>query len=594
MMLKPLTRSMMALAPLSLFASAGLAGTPAVLAHVPGDTALYAVIPDVGAMITDLSALNAALAGKLPPDAAGLGMGLFMAQSLTAQPGFNTNGSAAIIINMPEGGMDGAEDPSFTAILPIADLEAFAKSPFMSGQGVTFEDGKAMLKMGPDRLHMADIGDFTVASNDRALVDAFKAGDFMAANTKTLGTSGLSTLDGGDAVLVANVPMMKGMIDEMMAQAEQQANFAAMMGGGDQVTQGFGMLKTAMKAVQEDGSAGLVALDAGGDGLSFDLGVAFREGTPSAAKFVDGSDSGSLLNALPQDKFLLAYAMDSSSEGTGGLISMLTGMANKQGGLNAGMAAMVENSTGTSGMIGSSPAALGGAGLLSKQITYARASDPGKAVKAMRDSVTSLNGESMMGQKFATTYESGAAEVAGVKVDTYSVKSTSDGTGGDAGGAMAMMMDPAMINSMLFGMAGGPSGYVAKVDGGYYSTTSKNSELLSAAIAAGKAGEGLGTNTMIGRVAPRLQQGRFGEAYVALDQAFNTFGPFAQMMGMMDEFEPLEAMPPIGMSVVGKDGGMSGRVFMPADVIGFIAEFTQSMNQGGMMGEDDGPMEPDF
>jgi len=589
-------RMSMVFAPLALCVSAGLAAPPAVLANVPGDTALYAVIPDVGALLTDFSAMNTALAGKLPPDAAGIGMGLFFAQSVVSQPGFNTNGSAAILINLPEGGMDGAEDPTFTIILPIEDLEAFATGPFMAGQGTTFDGGAATLNMGgPDSLHMIDIGDFTVASDDKGAISGFKAGEFMASHVSALGASGERAVSGGDMVLVANIAQMGGMIDEMMANAEQQANFMAMMGGGDQVTEGFGALKELMKSVQEDGSVGMLSLDAGGDGVSLDMGVSFKEGTESAAMFADASETGSLLNALPRDNFLVAYAMDSSAKGTEDIVQKIAGMFAKEDGADMGFGAMYTNSSGTSGMIGASPAALGGAGLLSKQITYARADDPSKAVAAMRNSLASLDGESMMGQQYTTSYDAGSAEVAGVKVDTYKISSKADASGdGGAGSPMGMMMDPAMINSMLFGMAGGPNGFIAQVDGGYYSTVSKNSELLSSAISAGKTGEGLGGNEMIGRVASKLHEGRFGEAYVSLDQLYNTFAPFAQMMGMLDDFQPLEAMPPIGLSLVGRDGGMGGRLHMPIDVIGFIAEFSESMNAGGMMGGNDGPQDPDF
>jgi hypothetical protein len=585
-------RTMMGMCPLLLCCAAGSAEVPGVLTHVPEGTAVYAVIPDVGALLGDISALNTALAGKLPPDAAQLGMGLFFAQSIVSQPGFDTNGSAALIIDLPEGGM-GAGEPTVTTLLPISDLEAFSKAPFMAGQGASFADGMASVTMDAETLHMRDLGDYTIAGNDRGAIEAFAGGEFMGAHKTALGASGVKAVEATDFMFVLSVPALDGQIAEGLAQLEQQANFLAMMGGGEQVTQLFGAVKQAADAVRSDGSVLMFSADAGGDGVSLDMGVSFREGTESAAAFAAEGDSGALLDKLPNEDFLVAYSMDASSEGVGSLIGAMAALGGE--GMNLG--AVVEGMSGASGMIGTSPAALGGAGLLSKQITYTRAADADTAVKSMAASLKEMDGQAMMGMKYATTYEAGAAEVAGVPVDTYSVKTSMDMGGGGDANPMAMMMDPAMINSMLFGMSGGPSGYVAKVDDGYYQTSSKNSELLTAALNAGKGGEGLRASETLGAVASKLHADRFAEVFISLDQAFNTFGPFAQMMGMVDQFEPMPAMAPVGLSMAGSDGGLSGRIRLNAETIGFLAEFAAEMEADQMMpmgGGDDMDGEPDF
>jgi hypothetical protein len=491
------------------------------------------------------------------------------------------------MIELPEGALEGnmnAEgEPTVTALLPIGDLEAFAKAPFMASQGASFDGGVASVNMDGNPLHMRDLGDFTVVSNEKDAVMAFEAGDFLAAHGKALGESGDAALGGSDLMLVGNIGALDAVIGEMISGMEQQVNFLAMMGGGEQVTQMFGTVKSAMETLRKDGSVGMISFDAAGDGVALDVGVSFKGGTDSAKTFSAPSDSGALLGALPNDNFLVAYSIDSSAEGLRSLMTPMIEMQAAQGGMDmGGMASMMEHSTGMSGMIGTSPAALGGAGLLSKQITYARAADPAKAIAAMGESLKEMNGQAMMGMKYATSFEADGGEVAGVKVGTYSVKTSMDG-GGAGGSPMGMMMDPAMINSMLFGMSGGPSGYVAAVDGGYYTTMSKNSELLSAAIEAGKGGEGLGGSAMLGKVQAKLHEGRFAESYVAIDQFINTFGPFAQMMGMVDAFQPLEAMPPLGTSAVATGGGLRGRVYMPADTLGTLLEFASQFEDNGMM-----------
>lgn len=577
--------------PLALCAAAGLAETPKVLDHVPAGTAAYAVMPNVGDFLSGLSQLNTALAGKLPPDAAQLGLGLFFAQSIVNQPGFDSTGSAAVIIGMPEGGFEAGE-PTITTLLPIADLEAFAKSPFMSGQNAKFANGSATVTMEGNTLHMRDIGEFTVASNDPALVEGFAPGEFLAAHTTALGDSGVSALNGTDLAFVLSVAEFDQYIEEMVASAEQQVNFLAMMGGGEQVTQGFTMFKDAVNIIRRDGSVGVFTMNAGEAGVALDMGVSFRADTESAKTFSAALDSGALLDALPNENFLIASAFDSSSEGLKKLLGGFAVLAGNAGGMG-GLGAAIAGSTGGSSMIGTSPAAMGGAGLMSKQISYSRSADPKSAMSAMADSLKEMNGQSMMGMKFATSYEKATTEIAGVSVDSYSTKMSADGGAGGAGNPMAMMMDPAMITSMMYGMSGGPSGYVAAVDGGYYTTSAKNSSLLESAIKAGRAGEGLGENAMLSMVSSNLQAGRFGEAYIALDQAFNTFGPFAQMLGMLDAFEPLKAVPPLGLSAVGDGGGLMARMYWPAETIGMLLETAEAMDAGGMMGGD-AEAEPEF
>ena len=543
---------MMVIMPMALCASAGLAETPAVLAHVPASSEVFVVIPHEGDLLSDLAAMNT---------------------------------------------VDAGGEPEATILLPISDLEQFSKSPFMAGQGASFNGGVASLEMDGNPLHMRDLGDFTVASNNKDAVMAFEAGDFLAANGAALGKGGDEAVSASDIMIVGNLGQLDGLIGEAMSQMEQQMNFVAMMGGGDQVMQGFRAIESAVSTLREEGSVGMLSIDAGLDGVAFDMGVSFKEGSDSAATFDVPSDSGSLLGALPNDSFLMAYSLDSSADGLRGILTEMAAMQQEQaGGMDMGWAANFEHSSGASGMVGTSPAAMGGAGLLSKQITYTRAKDTGKAVAAMANSLGEMDGQSMMGMKYATSYDADGGEVNGVKVGTYSIKTSMDGDGGMGGGPMGMMMDPAMINSMLFGMSGGPSGYVAAVDGGYYTTTSKNSELLPAAMEAGKAGERLGGSELLKQVQAKLQPGRFSEAYVSVDQLMNTFGPFAQMMGMVDAFEPMEAMQPVGMSAVATGGGLRARMYFPAGTLGNMVEFASQFEDAGMMpmggmGDDS---EPDF
>lgn len=191
-----------------------------------------------------------------------------------------------------------------------------------------------------------------------------------------------------------------------------------------------------------------------------------------------------------------------------------------------------------------------------------------------------MNDRSATGSTFATTYDKAAAEIAGVKVDTFSVKTRSDPAAATGG---MMMMDPAMISSIMYGMSGGPEGFIAPGNSGVYITSSKNSELLAGRLRDRQGRASLARNDMLKRVADKLQPNRIAEGYLAADQVYNAVAPIAQMLGMLDEFEPMPAMPPMGMSLRADQGGLFARVHMPSDLLAQIADLAMTLRS--MQGE---------
>ncbi|HHN77381.1 MAG TPA: hypothetical protein ENK11_01725 [Phycisphaerales bacterium] len=351
------------------------------------------------------------------------------------------------------------------------------------------------------------------------------------------------------------------------------------------------MFKQAVDVIKRDGSVAVVSFDTGGEGIAMDAGVCFRGGTPSAGMFHAEGDTASLVKALPRTDYLVAYALDSSNKSLRGLLENMLDVISMQGSA-MDMKGLFEQATGFSGLIGSSPAALGGAGLLARQITYTRCDNPAETIGVARSAIEKLNGQSVDGMNYTTSYQPGADEVEGVKVDTYSFQTQ---MAPEAAGGMGGMVDPAMIQNLLFGMAGGPNGFVAGVDHGVYTTVTKNTELLKSAFHAAKGGDNLLGNEMLAKVAPKLQQNRIAEAYIAIDQIYNAFGPFAQMLGAIDAFEPLEPTPPLGFSLRGDGGALLGRIYLPTETIGFLSEMAQKMEMDdGMGGMGDDEPEPDF
>ncbi len=108
----------------------------------------------------------------------------------------------------------------------------------------------------------------------------------------------------------------------------------------------------------------------------------------------------------------------------------------------------------------------------------------------------------MQNDKLATVkWAEGEKEVAGVKVDSFEARMAPDPTSPLAG----------PMGPMLWGPSGGPSGYIAKVDGGVLMTLSKNSTLMGSALASAKGEKSLGQEKVLSQVSGMLPKGRVAE-----------------------------------------------------------------------------------
>lgn len=566
-------------APFALVSFAG-AEVPSVVDRIPADIAAFVAIPNLQALLADVTAFSAAHADSLPPE---VGQGLAqvgMLQLLLSQPGMKADGSAAVVL-FPGGG--GPEDMDAAAILPITDFAAFRESPFVQGQNAKMTDGVLALDFFGQQVHIRDLGGFAIIGPERGLVSSFDgAKGRMQAHRARLGATGSRLADRTDAMIVANIEALAPALKEGMGQMEQQAQFLAMMGGGAAVTEGFGLVKMVADNFVRDASVGLVGFDISAAGIAVDLAAQFKDESELAGFFAEEGDSGELMSRLPRMDFLMAGAFDSSNPGVKQIMQNLTEF-NKQ--IQAAAAEQMggevptmgfeafETATGFTGAIGTAPA-MGGGGLFANSIAYYALPDPEEAKAELMKGMTAANGTSAAGLKYTTTYQKGAQEIAGLTADTYGVQTQIDPTQQGGGGGMGMMADPAMIQQMMFGFTGGPNGFVVQDNDGLYMTASKNSQLVTRAVGASK-GDAPRINDAEGfkKTRSRLFDNPTAEIYIAADQIANTVGPFAVMMGAVEQFEPAPAMAPLGMAVHTGDGGMTLRTFVPGELIGFLAKF---------------------
>lgn len=575
---------------LALVAGLAQAKLPAVVDRIPEDSGIFLTIADLQDTLGDLAKFNANYGESLPPDLQQGFAGIGFISLLISQPGVDADGSAAVILYPPEDDADemdedwadgpAGEQPDFVALVPITDFKAFAEGPFIASQSPKVKGDRMTLAFDGAEIHMRNLDGFVVLGMNEERVTGFNAGEgrYDAHATK-LGHNAHLLSASNDVVLFADVEMMQDGVREGVAGLEQQANFAAMMGGGEQVMGLFSLIKQAADGFLRDGNAGMLGLNVEDAGVAIDLGASFEEGSEIAGFFNNKSDASELLEHVPQGDFLFAYAVDSSGDGLKKLLHNLTG---DEAGM--GFSDLLANSTGVGGVVGAVPAM--GAGLLANSVNYVRSDDPAASMKKLQEVFESAKDRAEDAGISATFTESVTVDGVNEPVTSYSWTMQ-----GNAAGAGQMMMDPAMAMAMLYGGSGAPSGYIAELDDGFVMTSTKNSDALRRAISATKDGKHLRDHAGVNAVAQRMLPERAAEAYVSIDQIMKTVGQFAMMFGMDVPALPEEAMNPVGLSMSASNNGTALRMYLPGDVITYLARLSEAAEAdfGGGDGMDDGP-----
>jgi hypothetical protein len=75
--------------------------------------------------------------------------------------------------------------------------------------------------------------------------------------------------------------------------------------------------------------------------------------------------------------------------------------------------------------------------------------------------------------------------------------------------------------------------------------------------------------------------------YIGADHLANTAGPMAMMFGLIPEFEPVDALPPLGMALTADGGGMLFRTVVPMQTIDKAMSIFEEMSGMQHQGNDD-------
>ncbi len=561
--------------------------TPPVLDKVPTNAMIVIGVSNPDKLQKNFAALGEAINFPIPIPA----VDDLLAQ-MGAEKGVDKGKSIALVIMPPPNGgknekgemlssdeLGEVMEQSMYILMPTTDYAAFignfeAKKDGaidagqIEGDDAFFKDlGNGYAAMSPSKDVMMSLD---IKGGSKAAIDA------------ALGANGVNVVDGSDLFVMVNLDEARVFQPMIMDQIEDQmeGNPAGLALGGVN----DGPMGDIVKQLSEQAKTMVIGLRPDAMGVALDMAWAFKPESDLAKAFDGKGTTGSLMTKLPNQPYFFAMAMDMSTPG----MKMVVDRMSKQmvedgmGGLPAMLADQLKASDGAAFTVGSPQGGLMG-GVLTSTVSYIRTAKPEGYTAAMQKGMGELNGQAMGPMKMASSYSADSGDVDGKKVDTYAVKFTpSDEDEADPQMGMAMQI--------IFGSAGGPGGYVAKVDGGVLQTYSKNSLLMGAAMRATAGGESLAGDRAMAQVAERLPKDRMMELFIGVRSILEAALPLAAMGGVNVELDLPPNMPPVGVGLAGGKAGAQLGIFMPTPVIKTIMSAAQQA--GGMMGGGDDDAAP--
>lgn len=581
-------RRLSGITPMLLVALAALtakAGLPEVLDRVPAETPVVIAVGNLESTMKRADAMAKSL-GKMGEE---LAAPLWHINSMLSMPGVNKAGSMAIAVSMPEkkehakkkdkdgdamedgdeNATSGGDEPPGVAIVPVSDYTLFVKT--FKGDGAA---AMTQVEIDGHPTWIRNLGEgYAAMGSQKDLVEKF---DGKAGRTKEhvarMGKVGASIAESTDILLLANMSKLEPMVKDAEKKMKQNPamGMLAMQGGG----QAIEAMQSGMEKFARDAQTGIIGLGLSEKGMTLDFGAQFKDGSDMAKFFAASGNSHALVAKLPAGDFLFAGAMDVSSAPVKQLIKDM-GAKNANGadadpaGMLANLSRSIDSLDGQAVFVGSTEL---GSGFMSKTVVFAKSGNPQALMTASKENAAKLNGMEVNGIKFETSYQAGAKEVNGVKVDKWTNKMETD-----PNSPMAMQVE--MMKSFVFGSEGKLSGYVAPAEGGVITTMSENSELLKSALEAAKGGKNITSDPSFASAQSLLIGNRVVEGYIGTKSLMETIGGLMSMYGG-PEMQAPDKVSPIAMGLVSDSGGMAFRLAMPTDVIQMIANTAGKMKDG--------------
>lgn len=572
--MRTMTRTTAAMLLAGLPCGLALADHPEVWSLVPADAPMVISIANVETFFTELQAA-AEMTGN--PEAK---MGVGEAAGMLEMPGINRAGSAAIVFSTIEN-LDTTDSPPIVLLVPVSSYTDLAGALGGTGEGL-----EQLQFQGSDVFAKQIADGYAALAPTRELIEGFGAGD-AASHTAAMGAIGERLASDHTVLASVTVDAFAETLLKGWEDGQQQMRQFAQFGGqnAEQVEGQIKTLDTIVRTFVRDGNRAMIGVTADSRGYSLDLGASFDEGSELAGYFSGASNAGSLLTRLPGGPYLVAWAMDTSTEGVAALVKNAAELTAGQQMPGMDMLQLVRGARGFASIVGMNPAGLM-AGLLANTSVVMEVPDADATVAGYGQSIAGMNNQIVNGMNITSSFAQQAENVGGASAHRWSIRMLPDM---NQPGAQQMQM----AMPFIFGPGGGPGGYIAAADGDSVVVTySTSQQHLTSAVAAARDGGTLADAAIFAQQARRQHADAFMVGYVDAGTIARQIVPFAAMMGAQLNVEIPDEVSPIAMSAASSNGGMTFRVVVPSDVItmfvGF-AEAAQAMQGGGFEAEEDEP-----
>ena len=579
----------------SLVAPARAQTVPDVLNLAPDDSAIMVLIPSIGQTSKKISDFVAAMGLKDLAEDMADPLAKIKGE-LGIQGGIDEKGSVLVVLGNVKKAIQEESEPDLAILLPITDYKAFtANFEAKEDGGVT----SLTSKNSNEEVFARNLGKHAVISNVKAVVADFKPGNGAAKLGASAGKLGSRYLGGSDVAIYVDVkalsPVLRPKLKEMYNEARSQIdNFAGGEGPEAQMAAlGGGFLRMyfdSIDALMRDTDSAILGLDVDSKGVGMTMTAQFAKGTYVEKMFgsAKGNAAGTL-SKLPSEPYLMSFAMDFAGIDIKGLMNEVTSRLPKEGGfLGEAMKQSVTAMSKAEAMASTYYVPQAAAGIFGGMsgVTVFQTADAAGYIKANKEMMIGMGKMKFdlgadpdgkpMSISYTTKYQDKVVEIDGVTVDQYMVKTN---------------FPPAMLQQM--GPMGGlfmnfttTSGYIGTVGKNVIMTTQPDAELMKKAIAATKAGKGMGDEPVLSQVRKQgLPPNPAMEGYLSVGGLVQALGPIIAMVGG-PAIEVPNNLPPVAMGTSFDSGGMAARVYAPMPLIQWIKDTAMNLqNQGAEPGQ---------
>jgi len=560
----------------ALVLSAGSAlALPPIMDRVPANSAVVIVIPSLEQLEKDAARI-AALIGQSAESP--LSLKSMLSDELPGKIVAQLDEKGAIAFVMPSAPVKDAQgeqqEPKGAVLFGVKSYAEFVKAV-----GATTEGGVDKWTADGEDHFFRKVGDTLAAtSNDKALLEAM---DFSPGNSAKhaafMGAHAARMADKSDMAIVIDVAKFQTVIDEGIKEMEGNLQDMAAMGGQAPNT---AAVKWLVDNIVKQANSTTMLLDINDAGIALEMVGAFKPESKVASLGKLKGNTQALLNRVPAGPYIMALAADLSSAELRAFISdMPTGDGPGAKVQQVNNRLMLENATGVAAVLGVNPGGIMN-GLLNRMVTYTAVKDPAAYLAASNLQMARAYEEDKLGKM---TVKPAPNDIEGKKIFEYGITMTPiEGL-------------PPQAMQFMFGMTGGPAGYMTTVDGAVVTTVGKSSELMSAAIKAANGDNAIGADKPLADAAKNLPPARFAEIYVGAKGIIDSVLPMAAMFtGMPISVDIPSNLPPVAIGMSPTQGNaLQGTIFIPNQVLkvgGDIAKAFQDA-QKNMEAPDEQPMD---